>query len=232
MRKSTKTLTIAAVLTAFSVCATVAYASNNGKKNGNVQLGPRPFYLVDQMSDGDLKEKLERCAAKIKKYRHHDFSIGHRGAPLQFPEHTKESYEAARRMGAGILECDVTFTADAELVCRHAQCDLHTTTNILATPLAATCSTPFTPAEFDADGNRVSSATARCCASALTLAEFKSLEGKMDARDANATTVEEFLGGTANFRTDLYAPNTLLIVDRLVREEFLIEVEATARLPG
>jgi glycerophosphoryl diester phosphodiesterase len=38
-------------------------------------------------------------------------------------------------MGAGILECDVTFTRDRELVCRHAQCDLHTTTNILDTPL-------------------------------------------------------------------------------------------------
>ena len=41
------------------------------------------------------------------------FSIGHRGGgPLQFPEHTKESHEAGARMGAGILECDVTFTSD------------------------------------------------------------------------------------------------------------------------
>jgi glycerophosphoryl diester phosphodiesterase len=36
-------------------------------------------------------------------------------------------------MGAGILECDVTFTKDQKLVCRHAQNDLHTTTNILVT---------------------------------------------------------------------------------------------------
>lgn len=114
-------------------------------------------------------------------------------------------------MGAGILECDVTFTADAELVCRHAQCDLHTTTNILATSLAATCSTPFTPADFDVDGNLLTPATARCCASALTLEEFKSLEGKMDARDPRATTVEEFLGGTADFRTDLYASGGTLL---------------------
>ena len=114
-------------------------------------------------------------------------------------------------MGAGIIECDVTFTSDAELVCRHAQCDLHTTTNILATPLAAKCSEGFNPATFDAAGNLVTPATARCCASALTLAEFKSLEGKMDARDARATTVEEFLGGTANFRTDLYATGGTLL---------------------
>ena len=38
-------------------------------------------------------------------------------------------------MGAGIVECDVTFTKDGQLVCRHAECDLHTTTNIVATPL-------------------------------------------------------------------------------------------------
>ncbi|HXV83718.1 MAG TPA: hypothetical protein VEG60_27995, partial [Candidatus Binatia bacterium] len=47
------------------------------------------------------------------------------------------------------LEYDVTFTKDAELVCRHAQCDFHTTTNILATPLAEKYRVPFTPAEFD-----------------------------------------------------------------------------------
>ena len=29
-----------------------------------------------------------------------------------------------------------------------------------------------------------------------------------------------------------YPPNTLLMVDRLVKPEFLIEVEAIARLPG
>ena len=181
-----------------------------GKKTP-VQLGPRPFYLVDKMTESDLKESLQECAAKIKKYKRHDFSIGHRGAALQFPEHTKESYVAAARMGAGIIECDVTFTADGELVCRHAQCDLHTTTNILATPLASKCSTPFTPATFAADGTLLTPATARCCASALTLSEFKSLKGKMDASDSNATTVEEFLGGTADFRTDLYATGGTLL---------------------
>ncbi|MDH3579902.1 MAG: RidA family protein [Hyphomicrobiales bacterium] len=34
------------------------------------------------------------------------------------------------------------------------------------------------------------------------------------------------------FKGDAYPPNTLLILDRLVREEFLIEVEAVARIPG
>ena len=102
------------------------------------QIGPRPFYLVDKMKDGPLKEKLRACTGPFHKT---DFSIGHRGAALMFPEHSREAYLAAARMGAGIIECDVTFTKDRQLVCRHSQCDLHTTTNILAVPaLAAKCS--------------------------------------------------------------------------------------------
>ena len=41
---------------------------------------------------------------------------------MQFPEHTLESYKAAAIQGAGIIECDVTFTMDRELICRHSQC--------------------------------------------------------------------------------------------------------------
>ncbi len=160
-------------------------------------VGPRPFYLIDEMEDSRLKSRLEACARRPM--LPHDWSIGHRGSPLLFPEHTAESYVAAARMGAGIIECDVTFTKDGELVCRHAQCDLHTTTNILATPLAEKCTrgpdfssnTPF--------------ANVRCCTSDITLAEFKSLCGKMDAGNRNAQTVEEYLNSTANWRTDLYS---------------------------
>ena len=169
----------------------------------NIQLGPRPFFLVDDMTDGPLKRKLESCSEGP--FRRTDFSIGHRGAALQFPEHTRQSSEAAARMGAGIVECDVTFTQDLELVCRHAQNDLHTTTNILATPLAAKCTQPFVPATYDAAGNLLTPATAECRTSDITLAEFKSLRGKMDASNPRARTVDEYLGGTPNFRTDLYA---------------------------
>ena len=78
-------------------------------------------------------------------------------------------------MGAGILECDVTFTKDRQLVCRHAQCDLHTTTNILAVPeLAAKCTQPFTPADPQAG----TEASAKCCTSDLTLAEFRTLAAR------------------------------------------------------
>ncbi|MEM9598290.1 MAG: glycerophosphodiester phosphodiesterase family protein [Acidobacteriota bacterium] len=169
----------------------------------SVHLGPRPFYLVDAMEESALKRELEECKGPFEA---HPFSIGHRGAPLQFPEHTRESYVAAARMGAGILECDVTFTRDGELVCRHAQCDLHTTTDILTRPeLASKCSEPFRPAKLGNDGTVLEPARARCCASDLTLREFKTLCGKMDASDPAAQTAEQFQGGTANWRTDLYS---------------------------
>lgn len=169
-----------------------------------VQLGPRPFFLVDEMSDGPLRQRLQQCTRRGA-FTPRDFSIGHRGAPLQFPEHTAESYVAAARMGAGIVECDVAFTRDKELVCRHAQNDLHTTTNILVTPLAAKCTQAFTPATFDAAGNLVQPARAECRTSDITLAEFKTLRGKMDASNPRARTPAEYLGGTASWRTDLYS---------------------------
>ncbi len=165
-----------------------------------VELGPRPYFLVDRMKDGPLKERLLSCADRT--FEPKLFSIGHRGAAMMFPEHTAESYKAAARMGAGIVECDVTFTKDKELVCRHAQNDLHTTTNILATPLAANCTKPFAPASGD------TAASAECRTSDVTLAEFRSLTGKMDAADKKATTVEAYMDGTAGWRTDLYATSS------------------------
>ena len=185
--------------------------ANDTKKN--IQVGPRPYYLVEQLSEGSLKDKLKSCEDKPIKTT--DFSIGHRGGgTLQFPEHTKQSHEAGARMGAGILECDVTFTSDGELVCRHDQCDLHTTTDILVTPLADKCSKPFAPAEFDDTGARTVAASALCCTSDLTLAEFKQLKGKMDASNPNALTPKEFLGGTPSTRTDLYATGGTLLTHR------------------
>ncbi|MAL99024.1 MAG: glycerophosphodiester phosphodiesterase [Alteromonadaceae bacterium] len=174
-----------------------------------VHLGPRPFWLVEDMDEGPLKEELLSCRAdRVKRT---DFSIGHRGAPLQFPEHTIESYVAAAQMGAGIVECDVAFTSDRELVCRHAQNDLHTTTNIVTVPeLNAKCTQPFVPAD-PASGTP---ARAECRTSDITLAEFKSLEGKMDAFNPMATTPEEYLGGTADWRTDLYASRGTLMTHK------------------
>lgn len=169
----------------------------DGHTLGAISLGPRPFFLIDQMRDNSVKTKLEECATSIESYQHSDFSIGHRGAAMQFPEHTVISYEAAIWMGSGIVECDVTFTADTELVCRHAQCDLHTTTDVVNRPeLNAKCTEPFV------EGSGVAPV---CCTSDFTLAEIKTLCAKMDsAGSLDGTAADYVYGGTADWRTDLY----------------------------
>jgi len=187
-------------MTSFVEASLIAIALSAGIASSaiasDIEVGPRPAFLIEKMADGALKDELRACAGKpVSKTL---FSIGHRGAPLQFPEHTRESYMAAAKMGAGIIECDVTFTKDKELVCRHAQNDLHTTTNILGTGLADKCTRGFTPA---GDGK----ASAECRASDITLAEFRTLNGKMDAANSKAETVEDYMNGTAGWRTDLYA---------------------------
>ncbi|OAN76155.1 glycerophosphodiester phosphodiesterase [Sulfitobacter sp. EhC04] len=184
-----------AALAAFSLIPLAAWAEDHLGANG-YGYGPRPAFLISRLAEGDLKSRLTSCLGQQAEPTL--FSIGHRGAPMMFPEHTVQSNVAAAGMGAGILECDVTFTADHELVCRHAQNDLHTTTNILTTDLAAKCTTGFTPATADTP------ASAECRTSDLTLAEFRSLAPKMDSADTSATTPEAYQGGVAGWRTDLY----------------------------
>lgn len=180
----------------------------------NVTLGPRPLYLVQDLDEDtqrsrELKNKLLNCAAQNTDWQRTDFSIAHRGAPLQFPEHTREAYIAGAQMGAGILECDVAFTADKQLVCRHSQCDLHATTNILATDLAQKCSVP---PKFDPQSGELTNATeVQCCTSDITVAEFKTLQGKMEGANTEARSVQAYMDGTPNWRTDLYAQRGTLM---------------------
>ena len=152
------------------------------------------------MDEGELKERLQQCAAgPFEKHRLLDRPPRRRRCSS--PSTPKESYEAAARMGAGILECDVTFTKDRQLVCRHSQCDLHTTTNILAIPeLAAKCTEPFT-----AGRSARAPARRRSAARATSRSPSSSARGKMDAFDPDATTVADYMGGTAGWRTDLYS---------------------------
>jgi glycerophosphoryl diester phosphodiesterase len=189
------------------------------KPDASIQLGQRPFYLIEGMDEGKLKNRLMQC--KRGPFYRTDFSIGHRGAGLQFPEHTKEGYEAAAHQGAGIVECDTTFTKDGELVCRHSECDLHTTTNIVNTPLNAQCSTPWSGP----------GSNPKCCTSDLTLAQFKTLTGKMDASNPAATTAEGYLGGTPSWRTDLYTGRgTLMTLKESIRLNEKLGVKHTPEL--
>ena len=205
----TKSLFTAFALTLTLVSSVYAGGSDHHKdkqfkQDDSIQLGPRPFYLVQGMDEGKLKDRLMQC--QDGPFYRTDFSIGHRGAAMQFPEHSDVAYRAGARMGAGIVECDVTFTKDGELVCRHSECDLHTTTNIVATELNGKCTVPWSgPGQSPAP---------QCCTSDLTLEEFKSLTPKMDASVASATTPEGYLGGTANWRTDLYTGQAKLVTFR------------------
>ncbi len=162
----------------------------------------RAAELIQGLEQGDLKESLTSCS--ISKPEKNLFSISHRGAPLHYPEHTKEGYQAAASMGAGMIECDVTFTSDKALVCRHSQCDLHTTTNILETPLAKHCSSP--PAE----GGSAPFANVKCCTSDLTIEEFKSLRGKKDYGNKKAATLAEYMYPDNKAADDYPVDGTLL----------------------
>merc|ERR1712093_870144 len=146
---------------------------NPMSKHYKVSYDPRPFYIINNMTESPLKKKLESC--ENGPFSVTGFSIGHRGgATLQFPEETVENTIAGARMGAGILECDVAFTSDRQLACRHSQCDLHTTTNILLHPeLAAKCTVPFTPANatFPANALCSTSGTVMTLDSYITLVE-------------------------------------------------------------
>ena len=190
------------VILLLSACSSDDDSDNEPIDTGNedgftvesVVLGDRPMELVAQLPAGELKTRLETC--DVSAVRPQAFSIAHRGAPFAFPEHSVEGYTAAAEQGAGVIECDVTFTSDRELVCRHSQCDLHTTTDILATDLAQKCTVP----------PDMSSATpyqdVQCCTSDLTLAEFRTLRAKRDGADADAPTLAEYLAGTPGWTSD------------------------------
>ncbi|KAL7506530.1 hypothetical protein ACHAXN_003808 [Cyclotella atomus] len=205
----------------FLILPAVVAAEDGSTLANVVSVGVRPYYLVDRMKSSSLKDTLgktvriaislaeetiilstafskEKCAAEKPVMTVNDFSIGHRGAAMQFPEHTLESYKAAAIQGAGVIECDVTFTKDKQLVCRHSQCDLHTTTDVVTRPeMNAKCTTPFVAG---------SGTNPKCCTSDFTLEELKTLCAKMDSSGSvNATSAEAYaFGGTPDWRTDLY----------------------------
>eukprot|EP00581_Thalassiosira_minuscula_P014785 CAMPEP_0183721236 /NCGR_PEP_ID=MMETSP0737-20130205/13576_1 /TAXON_ID=385413 /ORGANISM="Thalassiosira miniscula, Strain CCMP1093" /LENGTH=553 /DNA_ID=CAMNT_0025951209 /DNA_START=75 /DNA_END=1736 /DNA_ORIENTATION=+ len=187
-----------------------------------VSIGPRPYFLINEMEDDDdddnnndasssfarpgLKSQLQKCTHTLTSFQPSDFVLGHRGAPLQFPEHSDRGHDAASRAGAGLVECDVNLTKDQKLICRHQRCDLHITTDVLLVPhLAARCTVPFRPAV--GTGKTAIHATAKCCTTDFTLDE---IQGQMCARMASsnkyAKTPEQYVGHPPPaYRTTLYS---------------------------
>lgn len=169
-------------------------SGQSGAQQAPLVLGDRPALLASLMNESPLQHKLVHC--DLNGINRSDLSFGHRGAPLQFAEHTREGYITAANQGATVLECDVTFTKDKELVCRHSQCDLHTTTNILATGLAQKCSIP------PDTSNGTPYVNAKCCTSDITLAEFRTLKGKRDGGNKLAANPDDFFAGTPGWIGD------------------------------
>ena len=67
-------LAAAAVLaaSALSACASPS-AAETAYKISSVQLGPRPFFLVNDMPEGKLKRQLNACAKQTQVYRVSEF---------------------------------------------------------------------------------------------------------------------------------------------------------------
>ena len=147
-----------------------------------------------------IKDSLDTCGNNT--LAQNDMSIGHRGAAMVAPEHTMASYKLAADMGAGFIECDVAITKDQHLVCRHSQCDLHTTTDILKgahSDLADKCSVPFTAATA-----APTNAAVRCCTYDFTIAELETLCMTMDeSTNSQATTAAEYTVGAPSWRSDV-----------------------------
>lgn len=65
--------------------ATLPALAHDRSEGVPVQLGPRPFFLVNDMLDSPLKKRLQHCAATRDTYRPTLFSIGHRGRRCSSP---------------------------------------------------------------------------------------------------------------------------------------------------
>ena len=147
----------------------------------------------------ELRGAISTCKAPLAK---NVASIAHRGGPLVAPEETIASWTVGIEGGAGIIECDSSPTKDLygeELfVCRHSNCDMHFTTDIIANhpQLASKCSEPFTPA------NSTHAASAKCCTYDFDPSELRSLCSTMEQTiNTKATKPGEFLLGAPGFRS-------------------------------
>ena len=184
--------------------------SPSGHQETRVQLGPRPFYLVDKMKPSFLKMAL----AALQQ------SCGREDVVLDRPPRRRPAVPRAHQ---GVLRSGGAHGRGHPRVRR----DLHqgprsssaATRSATCTPRPTSSPSPSWPPSARSRSRPPTRRPARrrrrtCCTSDITLAEFKTLCGKMDASIPRATTVAEYLGGTPTFRTDLYSTCGTLLTPR------------------
>jgi glycerophosphoryl diester phosphodiesterase len=160
------------------------------------QIGPRPFYLVDKMKEGPLKQKLSQCTGPFHKT---DFSIGHRGAALMFPEHSKEAYTPqphGRRHHR--MRRDIHEGPPAGLSAFAMRFTPRPTSSLFLR-------WPRNARRVSAGRSATGRGVRKVLHQRLYAGEFKQLTAKMDSANTDATTVADYINGTPRWRTDLYA---------------------------
>ena len=202
MTKRSAFTLIACIAALLGSVATLGIAQDRGgarkpepKHGPSVQLGPRPYFLIDDMDEGELKRALQRC--ENDPLEPTEFSIGHRGAGASIP-----------RAHEGVVHRRRAYGRRHHRVRR----DLHAGPQAGLSPRAVRSA-------HDHEHPRGSGARGEVHAavragrpddghsglgqvlhtSDITLAEFKTLCGKMDAFNPNGTTVAQYMAGTPDF---------------------------------
>ncbi|CAE8642701.1 unnamed protein product [Polarella glacialis] len=162
-----------------------------------------PWQSPGQAPDEDCKRRLahinelrDAIAQCERPLAFTERAIGHRGAPLVAPEESLASWQIGARSGAGYLECDASVTKDLELTCRHSNCDLDSTTDLVTNhpDLNAKCRVPFVPG---------SGMPATCCTFDFTMKELSRLCAIMENEvNKSATVASEYLIGFPGFRSN------------------------------
>ena len=88
-----------ALLPRTSTLLLIASLCGFGSAQATIDPTKRALALSEGLADKALKQQLQSCATAD--FYPTDFAIAHRGAPLGYPEHSREGYIAAAEQGAG-----------------------------------------------------------------------------------------------------------------------------------
>jgi glycerophosphoryl diester phosphodiesterase len=168
------------VSAALLAAATVGAADVAVAAGAPVQIGPRPYFLVDEMSDGPLKQELQACAAGKRVFRPRPSRSATAARPAVPRAHARELRgrrahgRRHRRVRRDLHQGQGTgLPPRAERPAHHHQHPGHAAGRQVHAALRAG---HLRRRRQPADAGR-----AECRTSDITLAEFKTLRGKMDA---------------------------------------------------